>query len=57
MNDDDLSWGYAEKLELKLDDLCAQNAKLLAALAKIVELGHYPDESIARAAIDEARSS
>ncbi len=37
--------------------LRAQNARLLAALAKIVELGHYPDESIARAAIDEAKSS
>ncbi len=49
--------GELDELELVVERLRAQNDRLLAALAKIVELGHYPDESIARAAIDEARSS
>jgi hypothetical protein len=39
----------------KVERLHAINAELLAALEKIVELAHYPDESIARAAIAAAR--
>ena len=32
-----------------------EKAELIAALEKIVELAHYPDESIARAAIAKAK--
>ena len=35
-------------------ELRARNAELIAALEKIVDLAHYPDESIARAAIAKA---
>ncbi len=55
-NDDGLNYDVSE-MRFVVERLRAQNDRLLAALAKIVELGHYPDESIARAAIDEARSA
>ena len=38
----------------EIDRLVLLNAELLAALKKIVDLAHYPDESIARAAIAKA---
>jgi hypothetical protein len=46
-----------EQLDKDADEigrLRALNAELVAALEKIVDLAHYPDESIARAAIAKA---
>ncbi len=47
--------GPLEAAEAENRRLRAFNIELLAALEKIVELGHYPDESIARAALAKAR--
>ena len=41
-------------LSAEIDRLRALNTELLAALEHIVELAHYPDESVARAAIAKA---
>lgn len=46
---------YSACLALEIERLRALNAELIQALEQIVDLAHYPDESIARHALDRAR--